>query len=152
MTAPPKISRRFALGLTAVTAFAFVVRVVWVLAARRDFALKGDDYYYHWQANALADGLGYLNPFSWKALGRIDPSAAHPPLYATYLSVVSWFGGTTPLAHRLASCVLGAGAIAVVALAARRIAGDRAGIIAGLLGATYPMLWINDGMLISESM
>ena len=84
-------------------------------SARRNFPLKGDDYYYHWQANALADGLGFLNPFSWKALGRIDPSAAHPPLYSMYLAVISWFGGTTPLAHRLASCVLGAAAIGVVA-------------------------------------
>ena len=144
--------RRFNLGVVGVTLFALAVRVVWVLAARRNFPLKGDDYYYHWQANALADGLGFLNPFSWKALGRIDPSAAHPPLYSMYLAVISWFGGTTPLAHRLASCVLGAAAIGVVALVARRIAGERAGIIAGLLGAVYPMLWINDGMLISESM
>jgi 4-amino-4-deoxy-L-arabinose transferase-like glycosyltransferase len=144
--------RRFAFGVVGVTLFALAVRVTWVLVARRNFPLKGDDYYYHWQANALADGLGFLNPFSWKALGRIDPSAAHPPLYSMYLAVISWFGGTSPLAHRLASCVLGAAAIGVVALVARRIAGERAGIIAGLLGAVYPMLWINDGMLISESM
>jgi hypothetical protein len=30
----------------------------------RDFALKGDDFYYHWQANALADGLGFINPLT----------------------------------------------------------------------------------------
>ena len=86
-------------------------RVTWVLVARRDFALHGDDFFYHWQANALADGMGFLNPLAWKALGRIDPSGAHPPLYSMYLAVVSWFGGTTPLVHRLASCVLGAGGV-----------------------------------------
>ena len=138
--------------LAALGVFALAVRVTWVLVARRDFALKGDDFFYHWQANALADGMGFLNPLTWKALGRIDPSAAHPPLYSLYLAVVSWFGGTTPLAHRLASCVLGAGGVVLLAMVARRIAGPRAMLLAAFLGAVYPMLWINDGMLISESM
>ncbi|MFI5054469.1 MAG: ArnT family glycosyltransferase, partial [Acidimicrobiia bacterium] len=150
---PRTTSRRsFGLGLAAIGIAALIIRGAWVLVARRNFPLKGDDFFYHWQANALADGLGYLNPFSWKALGRIDPSAGHPPLYSSYLAVVSWLGGTSPLVHRLASCVLGAAAVVVIGLVGRRIAGERAGLIAAALGATYPMLWINDGMLISESM
>jgi 4-amino-4-deoxy-L-arabinose transferase-like glycosyltransferase len=151
-TRPRARARSFAFWLFLIGLGALVIRVAWVLIARRNFALQGDDYFYHWQANALADGLGYLNPFSWKGLGRIDPSAAHPPLYPTYLAVVSWFGGTTPLVHRLASCVLGAGAVVVIGFAGRRIAGERAGLLAAALGAVYPMLWINDGMLTSESM
>src|SRR5262249_52763767 len=87
----------------------------------------------------------------WKALGRIDPSAAHPPLYSTYLAVISWFGGTSALAHRLASCVLGAGGVVLVGMVARRIAGPRAMMLAAVLAAGYPMMWINDGMLTSES-
>src|SRR5215218_203510 len=59
------------LVLAAIGVFALAVRVTWVLAARRNFALKGDDFFYHWQANALADGMGFLNPLTWKALGRI---------------------------------------------------------------------------------
>jgi 4-amino-4-deoxy-L-arabinose transferase-like glycosyltransferase len=66
--------------------------------------------------------------------------------------VVSLLGGTSALAHRLASCVLGAGAVVVIGLVGRRIASARAGLIAAVLGAAYPMLWINDGMLVSESM
>jgi len=65
---------------------------------------------------------------------------------------VSLLGGTSALAHRLASCVLGAAAVAVVGLTGRRIAGERAGLVGAALAAVYPMLWINDGMLISESM
>jgi Dolichyl-phosphate-mannose-protein mannosyltransferase len=153
MERPPLRTRRdFKVGLAAIVAFALVLRVAWVLIARRDFALHGDDYFYHWQANALADGHGFLNPFAWKALGRIDPSAAHPPLYSLYLSVFSWFGFATPLAHRLASCLLGTGGVLLVGLAGRRIAGTRAGLLAALVAAVYPMLWINDGMLTSESM
>ncbi len=138
--------------MVAITALALAIRVTWVLAARRNFALHGDDFFYHWQANALADGMGFINPVTWKALHRLDPSAAHPPLYSMYLAVISWFGGTSALTHRLASCVLGSGGVVLIGLVARRVAGPRAMVIAALLGAVYPMLWINDGMLISESL
>ncbi len=138
--------------MAVIALVALAVRVSWVLIARRNFALHGDDFFYHWQANALADGKGFLNPYTWKALGRLEPSAAHPPLYSLYLSVYSWLGFTTPLAHRLASCLLGVAAVVVIGLVARRIAGDRAGLVAAGIAAVYPQLWINDGMLISESM
>jgi Dolichyl-phosphate-mannose-protein mannosyltransferase len=144
--------RAFRIGLAVIVVLALALRVAWVLVARRNFALHGDDYFYHWQANALADGMGFVNPFAWKALGRIEPSAAHPPLYPLYLSGFSWLGFATPLAHRLASCLLGAGGVLLVGLAGRRIAGPRAGLLAAGVAAVYPMLWINDGMLTSESM
>src|SRR4051812_8103386 len=150
--APPPRPRRFSLGLAIIAAGALVIRVTWVLVSRRDFPLHGDDFFYHWQANALAEGKGFLNPFVWQAVGTVKPSAAHPPLYSLYLSVFSWLGLDTPLDHRLASCLLGAAAVVVVGLLGRRVAGDRAGLIAAGLAAVYPQLWINDGMLISESM
>jgi 4-amino-4-deoxy-L-arabinose transferase-like glycosyltransferase len=151
-TAAPPSRHRYELGLAAIAIFALAVRIAWVLIARRDFALKGDDFFYHWQANGLADGMGFINPLTWKALGRLDPSAAHPPLYSMYLAVISWFGGTTALVHRLASCFLGAGGVVLIGLVARRIAGPRAMLLAAFLAAVYPMLWINDGMLVSESL
>ena len=150
--APPRRPRRFALGMVVIATVALAVRVTWVLVARRNFPLHGDDFFYHWQANALAEGKGFLNPFVWQAVGTVKPSAAHPPLYSLYLSVFSWFGLDSPLDHRLASCLLGVAAVVVVGLLARRVAGDRAGLLAAGLAAVYPQLWINDGMLISESM
>jgi 4-amino-4-deoxy-L-arabinose transferase-like glycosyltransferase len=48
--------------------------------------------------------------------------------------------------------VLGAGGVVLVGMVARRIAGPRAMLLAAFLAAVYPMLWINDGMLVSESM
>jgi 4-amino-4-deoxy-L-arabinose transferase-like glycosyltransferase len=148
----PASSRRFAWGLAIIAVGALAVRFTWVLVARRNFSLHGDDFFYHWQANALAEGKGFLNPFVWQAVGTVKPSAAHPPLYSLYLSVFSWLGLDTPLDHRLASCLLGVAAVVVVGLLGRRVAGDRAGLIAAGLAAVYPQLWINDGMLISESM
>jgi hypothetical protein len=144
---------RFAWGLGAIVLAGLVLRVVFVVIARgNDFALRGDDFYYHWQANALADGHWFVDPLVWRALGRLDPTAGHPPLYTLYLGVWSWLGAATPLWHRLASCLLGAAMVAVCGLAGRRVAGDRVGLIAAVAAALYPNLWINDGMLVSESM
>jgi 4-amino-4-deoxy-L-arabinose transferase-like glycosyltransferase len=52
----------------------------------------------------------------------------------------------------LASCLLGVAAVVAVGLVGRKIAGDRAGLIAAGIAAVYPQLWINDGMLVSESL
>jgi hypothetical protein len=144
---------RFAWGLGAIVLAGFVLRVVFVVVARgNDFALRGDDFYYHWQANAIADGHWFVEPLVWRALGRFDPTAGRPPLYSLYLAGWSWVGLGTVVWHRLASCVLGAATVALVGLTGRRIAGPRAGLLAGAAAAVYANLWLNDAMLISESM
>jgi hypothetical protein len=56
------------------------------------------------------------------------------------------------LAHRLASSLLGVGGVVLIGLATRRLAGDRAGLVAAGLAALHPLLWINDGMLLSEAL
>ncbi len=137
--------------MSLVAASGLGIRIWSVLAWQRDFELHGDQVFYHHQANALADGFGYVNPYALQGAGWLIPTAAHPPVYSTYLAAVSLLGGTTPLAHKLASCFLGVGTIVLVALATRRVAGDRAGVIAAALVALYPNLWISDGGLVSEA-
>jgi hypothetical protein len=151
-TRRPRVER-FALILGAIVVAGLIVRVLFVLIARgSDFELRGDDFYYHWQARALADGHWFIEPLVWRALGRFDPTAGHPPMYTLYLGFWSFVGLATPVWHRLVSCLLGAAMVALCGLAGRRIAGDRAGLLAAAAGAVYPALWINDGMLVSESM
>lgn len=55
-------------------------------------------------------------------------------------------------AHRLASAVLGAAAVLLLGLLGRMVGGNRVGLVAAALAAINPMLWINDGMLLSESL
>src|SRR5258708_5196697 len=52
----------------------------------------------------------------------------------------------------LPSGVLGTATIVVVALLARRLAGNAAGLIAAGIVALYPQVWINAGMILSETM
>ena len=55
--------------------------------------------------------------------GRGVASAAHPPLYSTYLGLWSTLGIDTVTGHRLASSLLGIAAVAVIGLLGYRLAG-----------------------------
>ena len=147
--------------LLAVSLVGLVVRAVTVLFHYRDLPLGLDDNnWYHTQANLLADHGGIFEPFVWRDTGDLVASAGHPPGYAAYLSVWSLIGLDTPLAHRLASSVAGAIGVVAVALLARKTGEligwtvprtERAAVIAGLVAALYPALWINDGLILAES-
>jgi 4-amino-4-deoxy-L-arabinose transferase-like glycosyltransferase len=79
-------------------------------------------------------------------------SAQKPPLYPLFLGVVSFFGGDSVTVHRLASGVAGVAAVLLIAYAAKLVAGPRAGLVAGAVAAVYPMFWVNDLLLQSESL
>ncbi len=116
------------------------------------YRLWGDAFYYHHQANALADGKFFLNPIRYVFDGVEVASAGHPPLYTIYLAFWSTFGIDGVTAHRVVSGLLGVATIVVVGLVGRRIAGAAVGVIAATILAVYPFFWINDGMVMSESL
>ena len=61
-------------------------------------------------------------------------------------------GGNHLLAQRLTMTVFGAGVVLVIGLLGRAVAGDRAGLVAAGIAAVYPNLWINDGLVMSETL
>ena len=144
-----RTSFRTRLGLVVLAAL--VWRVGYVLVTKRHAGVWGDSYAYHYGANILAAGKGFLDPVRYEFSGLHFPSAAHPPLYVVYLAAWSLVGLKTVLWHRLASCVLGAATVGLVGLLGRRLGGDRAGLIAAVLAAAYPNLWLNDAALLSET-
>ncbi|MBK9178114.1 MAG: glycosyltransferase family 39 protein [Acidimicrobiales bacterium] len=145
--------RTFPARLAVVAVAALLVRFAVVLLAQRHLELGfSDNFYYHWQGRALADGLWFANPFAWRATGELVPTAGWPPAYPVFLGVVSALGGTSVLAHRLASALLGVLGVVLLGLVGRKVAGDRAGLVAAALAAVYPVLWVNDGMLLNESL
>jgi hypothetical protein len=157
---PGPMSNRFIGWLAGLTLLGFLVRVLNVFWWRpttdapgfHGYRLWGDAFYYHWQANALAKGAWFVDPVLWFLDGSQRPSAGHPPLFPTYLALWSSIGLDGVTAHRLASGVLGTATIVVVGLLARRLGGNAAGLIAAAVAALYPQLWINDGMILSETM
>jgi 4-amino-4-deoxy-L-arabinose transferase-like glycosyltransferase len=66
--------------------------------------------------------------------------------------VFSWLGLDSYAAHRVVSCVLGASAIVLIGMIGRRVGGPRVGLIAALVAALYPALWMLDSSLRSESL
>jgi 4-amino-4-deoxy-L-arabinose transferase-like glycosyltransferase len=74
------------------------------------------------------------------------------PLFPAYLAVVSFLGGDSVDAQRLAAAIVSALAVVVLGLVGRELLGWRAGLIAAAIGALYPNLWINDFLLQVESL
>jgi 4-amino-4-deoxy-L-arabinose transferase-like glycosyltransferase len=126
------------------------VRVTYILGWHRTYVFGGDPFFYHAGANLLADGKGFVSPYS----PPHHPIAAsdHPPLYMLYLAMPSVLGFQSVLTHMLWSAVLGTGTVVVVGLTGREIGGPRLGIIAAALAALVPNLWGSDGLLRAETM
>ncbi|MGH9012337.1 MAG: glycosyltransferase family 39 protein [Acidimicrobiia bacterium] len=145
----------FAQRLALVSVAALVLRVGYVLLFRRDdLPLGGDSLFYSLGAELLADGHGFVEPLTVVGAGPVEQSASHPPLYLLWLAALSFVdpGGTSQLVHMLWSCVLGTGTVIACGLAGREVAGPRCGLVAAVLAAVYPNVWVHDGMLLSETM
>ncbi|HET8601165.1 MAG TPA: glycosyltransferase family 39 protein [Segeticoccus sp.] len=146
----------FGRGLVVVWLLGLAVRLTDVLWLRwPHLPFGGDAFAYSGGANLFALGRGFVQPLSGFLGGPVRQTADHPPLYTLYLALVAFFDPakyTSQLTFMLWSCVLGTMTIVLVALAARLIAGNRAGIIAGIIAAVYPGMWVHDGMLLSETM
>lgn len=112
----------------------------------------GDALVYHDGANLLARGEGFISPVRLLYDDGVRyPSADHPPLYIVYLAGWSWVGADSVLAHQLASTLLGIVSILLVGLLGRRLVGERTGLIAAFLTAVYAYIWVNDGLVMSET-
>lgn len=148
----------FPVALALVGLLALALRVAYALADADDAGINGDADWYHAMANQLADGHGFDNPFRIVAGelvpsgGDAAPTAFHPPAFPALLAVVSAVGLRSYAAHEIAGCVLGAGAVILVALTARMLAGHRAGLLAGLVAAIAAPLIGTEAVLMSESL
>ena len=83
----------FTLRLAAIAALGLAVRVAYTLLVAKDTSGIGDFFFYHGQANLLAEGKGFIHPLLHLD-GITVPSAEHPPLWPVVLSVTSLIGGT----------------------------------------------------------
>ncbi|MEO6157142.1 MAG: glycosyltransferase family 39 protein, partial [Ilumatobacteraceae bacterium] len=81
---------------------------------------------------------------------RGGPGAEHGPLTSTLMAAVSWMHDPVRW-QRGVTMVCGIATIAVIGLLAKAIAGRKAGLIAAGLAVVYPNMWIDDGLVMSES-
>src|SRR5262245_22320918 len=126
----------------------------------------GDQIYYNSAADGLAKGNGFTEPlWNIKHPGEPAPPAAdHPPAAVVVSAGVAWAAEQPPVSwiagdsidanvreQRFAMVILGTLLIGLIGLLARQIGGDRVGLIAALIAALSPNIWVNDGLVMSET-
>jgi hypothetical protein len=104
--------------------------------------------------------------------GHEEPTAGHPPVWTVTLAFFSLLGLRSVLSHQLVGACIGTAGVVLIAFAAREVArgvrfrafgargggaenggvADRVGLLAGAIAAVYPFLFINDGLVMSETM
>lgn len=140
-----------ALGLIAVLGLG--IRLAYTFVHGDNLGELGIDAgYYHNGANLLADGKWFVSPVGLFDFYGVGQAASHPPAYQVVLGAVSALGMRSVLFHQFWSCVLGTGAVVLIGLTGRKIAGPRVGLIAAGIAAITPSFWVNDALLMSESL
>ncbi len=137
--------------MLAATAIGAIVRIAWLVNQWNQPIGFEDAFFYHHQANLLADGKGFISPFPYLGAGISSPAAEHPPLFSLYLAVWSFLGATSVGWHQVATTLLGIATVPLIGLAAREAGGERVGIIAAVIAAIYPHLWYQDGIVWAEA-
>ncbi|MGH9112984.1 MAG: glycosyltransferase family 39 protein [Acidimicrobiales bacterium] len=141
--------RRFAVGLGLIGLAAFVGRVVYVVTVTRHSTIMTDELWYTITADRLASGEGFTSPgFPWPAGTEL---AEHPPLPSVLLAPWVWLSDIHSDMPRFVVAAFGALVVVLVGLVANEVAGRRPGLVAAGLAAVYPNLWVNDGLLMSET-
>ncbi|MCW2548450.1 MAG: hypothetical protein JWN96_2910, partial [Mycobacterium sp.] len=128
------------------------VRLGYVFIYQYHVPIGGDSFYYHYGANLLADGKGFIQPYDYYQRGWTVQAAEHPPLYIAVLGLESWIGLHTYLDHQILSCLIGTATIFVIGFTAKQLFGKGAGLFAAVIVAIYPYFWFNDGGVLSEGM
>ncbi|MCU0274809.1 MAG: glycosyltransferase family 39 protein, partial [Acidimicrobiales bacterium] len=160
----------FAGRLLLITLLGLVIRVGYVVVVERGDPLSGDAIGYHHNANLLADGRGFIEPFRYiyggqedvvladgttrtviTPVGHEEPTAGHPPAWTVILSVASFLGFTSVFAHQLVGAVVGTLTIPMAGILGRELVSERVGLITAGLTAVYAFIWLNDGLVMSET-
>jgi len=131
-------------------AVGLLVRILYWVVVTPNWTPRSDARQYVDLARSLAAGDGFAARYPGTSL---HPTAFRPPLYPAILAVpTKLFGPAALWPGRLLAVIIGLGVIALTVTYARRIAGDRAGLVAGLAVALMPSLIANDTITTTESL
>ncbi len=122
----------------------------------------GDSYVYHYGADLLAQGKGFVIPTDYRVTGGAVARAYgdHPPLFTLVLAAFSYVGARSWLWHEHVVVALGALNIGLTGLLGRQVArrfwgeatAQWVGFVAASLMAVYPYVWLSDVMVLSETL
>jgi predicted membrane-bound dolichyl-phosphate-mannose-protein mannosyltransferase len=140
------------LWLSGLTTVGLAMRIATVVG-RPDRKAGGDAYYYHYAANLLVEGKGFINPFLYYKYPTHPhiQTASFPPGFVFVLAAAALVGFKSFFAQRIWCCIIGAASITVVGIVGKEIGCRRVGLIAAALVAFYPNMWMNDELAMSEA-
>jgi hypothetical protein len=145
------ILRRVLPAVAALVGVALALRIWFSLAVTGDSSMIGDGLEFLGLGQGLADGHGYVSPFTPAGAEEV-PSAHKPPLYPLLIALVAWLGGDGHVPFQVASAVAGTGTVVVCAALAHQLAGPRAAVITAAIGAAYPVFLVADASLRAETL
>jgi 4-amino-4-deoxy-L-arabinose transferase-like glycosyltransferase len=143
--------RRFGVVLAVIVGVGVGLRALQtLLVAPWPPAIFNDEAYYSTLAHLVASGHGFVRPAEYFGEHLSIPTAERAPLFTTFVAglyKLGFSGGD----GRLVGLFTGGGTIVALGLLGRRLAGERAGLIAAGLAALYPILIAADGAMMTES-
>jgi hypothetical protein len=135
---------RFPAALATVAAVAVGIQLLFIHAVARGTRLSAAAAFDSVQARLLLRGEWFVDPArAVSAAHHLVPSAAHPPLPTLLLGIADVANATGPTAHRLFLGALFVAAVVLAGVTVRDLVGERAGVLAALVVATYPPLWVD---------
>jgi hypothetical protein len=114
------------------------------------FDLGGDPLSTVVQARMIADGHGMSSPIIFMMTGEFQPGAARPPAWTLMISALDVVGLREPTYARLLASALGGVTIMLIGHLAWQLMGRTAGLVAALIAAFNPNLFINDWRLLND--
>ena len=139
--------RRFRQAFWSIVGVAALWRVLYVLVSKDSDPLVGDQIYYSAQASTIANGEWFADPFRPGAY-----AADHAPLTSLSLAPVSWSDTNAVMLQRLLTSVYGIAVVIGVGALARWLFDRRIALIATALAGAYANLWMNDALVMSETL
>ncbi len=130
--------------MVSIVVLAAAVRLAYFLSKWNTALMLNDSIYYSGQAYQISQGVWFRELF-------VDqPGAEHGPLTSLLMAPVSGLDNFVRW-QRLVTVVAGIVLVWVVGRLATELGGRRVGYVAAALAAVYPNLWMNDGLVMSES-
>ena len=136
--------RSFQARLAGILLAAVGIRLV-AAYFNRHYPVQGDAAVYHVEAGLLAHGEGFRRAYS------DVPTAEHPPAHIVLLAAFDLLGAHGTAVQKALLGLVGSATVGVVGLLGRAVKDERTGLIAAAIAALYPMLWLPDAALMSET-
>jgi 4-amino-4-deoxy-L-arabinose transferase-like glycosyltransferase len=136
--------RGFERRLALIALAGLVVRVAYAIH-NRHYVVQGDALTFHLEGGYVADGQGFHN------ITDGARTAEHPPLHILVIALIDLLGGHSFAAQKIALGFVGTGTVVLIGLCGRLLGSEALGLTAAAVAALYPMLWLADGSLMSET-